>query len=53
MGYALTLMTKEVTMTLELPSQKEQGTTATPMYSSRDEYKIATTTRKGSQKNLL
>ena len=33
-------------MTLELLSKEEQGSTATPMYSSRDEYKIATTTRK-------
>ena len=33
--------TEEVTVTLKLPSQEEQGTTATPMYSSRDEYKIA------------
>ena len=38
--------TEEVTMTLELLSQEEQGTTATPTYSSRDEYKIATTPRK-------
>ena len=38
--------TEEVTMTLELPSQEEQGTIATPTYSSRDEYKIATTPRK-------
>ena len=37
---------EEVTMTLELPSQEEQGTTATPTYSSRDEYKIATTPKK-------
>ena len=36
----------EVTVTLELPSQEEQGTTATPTYSSRDEYKIASTPRK-------
>ena len=28
--------TEEVTMTLELPSQEEQGTNATPTYSSRD-----------------
>ena len=38
--------TGEVTVTLELPSQEEQGTTATPTYSSRDEYKIASTPRK-------
>ena len=31
---------EEVTVTLELPSQEEQGTTATPTYSSRHEYKI-------------
>ena len=56
LGFASTLMTKEmlrstpsteeVTMTLELPSQEEQGTIATPTYSSRDKYKIATTPRK-------
>ena len=33
-------------MTLKLPSQEEQGTTATPTYSSRDEYKTTTTHRK-------
>ena len=38
--------TKEVTVTLELPHQEEQGTIATPMYSSRDEYKITTNPRK-------
>ena len=38
--------TEEVTVTLKLPSQEEQGTTVTPMYSSKDEYKIATTLRK-------
>ena len=38
--------TKEVTLTLELPNQEEQGTTVTPTYSSRDEYKITTTPRK-------
>ena len=38
--------TKEVTLTLELPNQEEQGTTATPTYSSMDQYKIATTPRK-------
>ena len=38
--------TEEVTVTLELPSQEEQGTTAAPTYSSRDEYKIATTPSK-------
>ena len=56
LGSASTLMTKEVlgstpwtgevTMTLELLSQEEQGTTANPTYSSRNEYKIATTLRK-------
>ena len=35
-----------MTLTLELPNQEEQGTTVTPTYSSRDEYKIATTPRK-------
>ena len=38
--------TEEVTVTLKLPIQEEQGTTVTPMYSSKDEYKIATTLRK-------
>ena len=38
--------TREVIVTLELPTQEEQGTTATPTYSSRDEYKIASTPRK-------
>ena len=33
-------------MTLELPSEEEQETTVIPTYSSRDEYKIATTPRK-------
>ena len=33
-------------MTLELLRQEEQGTTATPTYLSRDEYKIAATPRK-------
>ena len=41
-----TPLTEEVIVTLELPSREEQGTTATPMYSSRDEYKITTTPRK-------
>ena len=41
-----TPLTEEVTVTLELPSQEEQGTTVTPTYSSRDEYKITTTPRK-------
>ena len=45
-GPALALMTKEVTVTLELLSQVEQGTTVTPTYSSREEYKIATIPRK-------
>ena len=38
--------TKEVIVTLELPSQEEQGTTATLTYLSRDEYKISTTPKK-------
>ena len=33
-------------MTLVLPSQEEQGTTTTPTYLSKDEYKIATSPRK-------
>ena len=33
-------------MTLEVPSKEEQGTTTTPTYSSRDEYKIASTPKK-------
>ena len=37
---------EEVTVTLELPSQEEQWNNATPIYSSRDEYKITTTPRK-------
>ena len=37
---------EEVTMTLMLPSQEEQGTTTTPTYLSKDEYKIATSPRK-------
>ena len=37
---------EEVFVTIELPRQEEQGTTATPTYSSRDSYKIATTPRK-------
>ena len=42
--------TEEVTVTLELPSQEEQGTTTNPTYSSRDEYKITSTPRK--ERNL-
>ena len=41
-----TPLTEEVIMNLNLPCQEEQGTTVTPMYSSRDEYKITTTPRK-------
>ena len=36
----------EVILTLELPSQEEQGTTVTPTYSSRYEYKIVSSLRK-------
>ena len=41
-----TPLIEEVIVTLELPSQEEQGTTAIPTYSSRNEYKIASTPRK-------
>ena len=38
--------TEEVTVTITLPSQEEQGTTVTPTYSNMDQYKIATNPRK-------
>ena len=38
--------TEEVTVNLDLPSQKEQGTIMSRTYSSRDGYKIATTPKK-------
>ena len=38
--------TEEVTVTLELSIQEEQGTITNPTYSSRDEYKITTTPKK-------
>ena len=45
-GLRSTPLTEEITVTLELPIQEEQGTTTTPTYSSRDEYKISTTPMK-------
>ena len=44
LGYTPSI--EELFVTLELPSEEEQGTIAIPTYSSRDEYKIATNPKK-------